>query len=109
MNILLFGAPNFFVPRMPPPTIWPPGGPDKASYYDNSPLRATLERLVDFDRINGGEMRFSVGAVDIRSGNFTYFDSTTHRIGFEHIAASGSLPPGFPATRSATAIFGTVA
>ena len=105
MNILLFGAPHFFVPRMPPPTVWPPGGPDKASYYDNAPLRATLERLVDFDRINGGEMRFSVGAVDIRSGNFTYFDSKTHRIGFEHIAASGSLPPGFPATKIGDSYF----
>ena len=105
MNILLFGAPNFFVPRMPPPTVWPPGSPDKASYYDNAPLRATLERLVDFDRINAGEMRFSVGAVDIRSGNFAYFDSKTHRIGFEHIAASGSLPPGFPATRIGDSYF----
>jgi NTE family protein len=99
MNILLFGAPNFFAPRLPPPAIWPPGSPDKASYYDNTPLRATLERLVDFDRINSGEMRFSVGAVEVGSGNFTYFDSKTHRIAFEHIAASGSLPPGFPATK----------
>ena len=63
-----------------------------------APLKATLERLVDFDRINSGEMRFSVGAVNVRSGNFTYFDTTTHRIGPEHIMASGSLPPGFPAT-----------
>jgi NTE family protein len=99
MGILLFGAPNFFVPRLPPPTIWPPGSPDKASYYDNTPLRATLERLVDFDRINSNEMRFSVGAVEVRSGNFTYFDNATHKIAFEHIAASGSLPPGFPATK----------
>jgi NTE family protein len=99
LGILLFGAPNFFVPRMPPPTVWPPTGPDKASYYDNAPLQVTLERLVDFDRINSGEMRFSVGAVDIRSGNFTYFDSKTHKIRYEHIAASGSLPPGFPATK----------
>jgi NTE family protein len=98
-NTLLFGAPNFFMPRMPPPYIWPPGSADKASYYDNKPLRATLERLVDFDRINSGEMRFSVGAVEVRSGNFIYFDSKTHKIAFEHIAASGSLPPGFPATR----------
>ena len=98
-NTLLFGAPHFFVPRMPPPHIWPPMSADKASYYDNSALRATLERLVDFDRINSGEMRFSVGAVEVRSGNFTYFDSKTHKITFEHIAASGSLPPGFPATR----------
>ena len=99
VGVLLFGAPNFFVPRLPPPAVWPPGSPDKASYYDNTPLRATLERLIDFDRINAGEMRFSVGAVDVRSGNFIYFDTTTHKIGFEHIAASGSLPPGFPATR----------
>jgi NTE family protein len=99
MGILLFGTPNFFVPRVPPPTIWPPGSPDKASYYDNTPLRGTLERLIDFDRINSDEMRFSVGAVEVSSGNFTYFDTTTHEIGFEHIAASGSLPPGFPATK----------
>ena len=97
-SILLFGAPNFFVPRMPPPLFWPPRIATKASYYDNSPLRTTLERLVDFDRINAGEMRFSVGAVDICSGDFTYFDTTTHRIGAEHVMASGSLPPGFPAT-----------
>ena len=105
MNVLLFGAPNFFVPRMPPPTVWPPGSPDKASYYDNASLRTTLEQLVDFDRINAGEMRFSVGAVDIRSGNFTYFDSKTHKIGYEHVAASGSLPPGFPATRIGDSYF----
>jgi NTE family protein len=99
MNILLFGTPNFFVPRLPPPILWRPGSPDKASYYDNTLLRATLERLVDFDRINSGEMRFSVGAVEVSSGNFAYFDTTTHKIAFEHIAASGSLPPGFPATK----------
>ena len=98
MNILMFGAPNFFVPRMPSPMLWPAGKPHKASYYDTTPLRATLERLVDFDLINSGRMRFSVGAVDICSGNFTYFDSTTHRIRVEHVIASGSLPPGFPAT-----------
>ena len=105
MGVLLFGAPNFFGPRMPPAALWPPGSPDKASYYDNTPLRATLEQLVDFDRINAGEMRFSVGAVDIRTGNFTYFDSKTHRIAFEHIAASGSLPPGFPATKVGDSYF----
>jgi NTE family protein len=105
IGVLLFGAPNFFVPRMPPPAVWPPGSPDKASYYDNTPLRATLERLIDFDRINAAEMRFSVGAVDIVSGNFTYFDCTTHKIAFEHIAASGSLPPGFPATKIGDSYF----
>jgi NTE family protein len=97
-NILMFGAPHFFSPRMPPPTLWPHGKADQASYYDTSPLKPTLERLVDFDLVNAGPMRFSVGAVNVRSGNFIYFDSTTHRIRTEHVMASGSLPPGFPAT-----------
>jgi predicted acylesterase/phospholipase RssA len=61
-------------------------------------LKATLERLVDFDRINAGAMRFSVGAVNVRTGNFAYVDTTTHRISAAHVIASGSLPPGFPAT-----------
>ena len=62
-----------------------------------SALKATLERLVDFDRLNSGETRLSVGAVNVRSGNLAYFDTTTHRIGAEHIMASGALPPAFPA------------
>jgi NTE family protein len=60
-------------------------------------LKSTLERLIDFDRINAGETRFSVGAVNIGTGNFVYFDNATHTIGPEHIMASGAMPPGFPA------------
>jgi len=92
------GAPGFFQPRVPPPFVYPNGSPEALSYYDVAPLRATLERLVDFDRINDGQIRFSVGAVNVRTGNFVYFDSTTHLIGPAHVMASGSLPPGFPAT-----------
>jgi NTE family protein len=98
MNNLLFGVHDFFVPRIPPPLLFPPSSPEKASLYDNSPVRATLARLVDFDRINSGVMRLSVGAVDVRSGNFTYFDTKTHEIRVDHIIASGSLPPGFAVT-----------
>jgi NTE family protein len=98
LNILLFGTPHFFVPRLPPAAHWLGGSADKASYYDHTPLKPTLERLVDFDRINAGLMRFSVGAVNVCSGNFAYFDSTTDRIRPEHVLASGSLPPGFAAT-----------
>ena len=95
-NTLLKGAAGFFTPRWPPPYLFPPGTIEATSWYDTAPLRSTLENLVDFDRINSGEMRFSVGAVNIRSGNFVYFDSSTHTIKPEHILASGALPPGFP-------------
>jgi NTE family protein len=97
-NIVLFGAPHFFTPRFPPPVLWPAGSVDKASFYDTTPLKATLEGLVDFDRINAGHMRFSVGAVNVATGNFTYFDTMTHCIRAEHVIASGWLPPGFAAT-----------
>jgi NTE family protein len=95
-NALFNGAPGFFTARFPPPYLYPPGAIEATSWYDTKPLIGTLENLVDFDRINAGPMRFSVGSVNIRSGNFVYFDSTTHKIRPEHILASGALPPGFP-------------
>jgi NTE family protein len=96
--IAMFGAPSFFVPRFPPTEFSPSERPDKLSFYDVAPLKATLERLVDFDRINNGHIRLSVGAVNVRSGNLTAFDNTAHKIDVRHIVASGSLPPGFAAT-----------
>jgi len=93
---LIGGAPDFFTLRLPPPYLAPSGSVEALSYYDVSPLKATLERLVDFDRINQGELRFSVGATNVRTGNFAYFDTKTHHIRAEHVMASGALPPGFP-------------
>ena len=98
LAILLFGVPGFFKPRQPPPLFYPVSSPAAMSYYDIAPLKATLERLVDFDLLNAGAIRFSVGTVNIRSGNFVYFDNATHQIGPHHVMASGSLPSGFPAT-----------
>jgi NTE family protein len=99
--IATFGVPGFFTPRFPPAPLWPRGSPQSQSYYDTAPLRATLERLVDFDRINDLKTRLSVGAVSVTTGNFKYFDNFEFRklgkkIGPEHIMASGALPPGFP-------------
>jgi NTE family protein len=87
------GQKGFFIPR-----ALPGAGPAEASFYDTAPLRATLERFADFDRINDTrQMRVSVGAVNVRTGNFIYFDNTREKLRPEHFMASGALPPGFPA------------
>ncbi|MDR2852940.1 MAG: patatin-like phospholipase family protein [Burkholderiaceae bacterium] len=91
----MWGIPGFFEPRHSY-AFWLGGASPVLSFYDTAPLRATLERLVDFDRINAGETRVSIGAVNVRSGNSVYFDNAYGRIGPEHIMASGALPPGFP-------------
>lgn len=96
-GVLVNGVPGFFDPRLPPPPLQPAGTPAAISWYDTSRLRPTLERLIDFDRINDkAAMRFSVGAVNVCTGNFVYFDNATDRLQPEHIMASGALPPAFP-------------
>ena len=94
---LFAGASGFFTLRQPAPWLYPHGALEATSFYETKLLKSTLERLVDFDRINAGQMRFSVGAVNVRTGNFIYFDNERHTIRPEHVMASGSLPPGFPA------------
>ncbi|MCC6718119.1 MAG: DUF3734 domain-containing protein [Acetobacteraceae bacterium] len=93
LTALVFGQPGFFRPNAMNAWIT---GRSPTSYYDTAELRRTLERLVDFDRINAREMRFSVGAVAVRTGNFRYFDNRHETILPEHVMASGALPPGFP-------------
>jgi NTE family protein len=95
---LIEGQPGFFRPRMASPLLQRHSSPATTSWYDTAPLRATLERLVDFDRINDARsMRVSIGAVNVRTGNFAYFDNTHGKLRLEHFMASGALPPGFPA------------
>ncbi|MEK7266738.1 MAG: patatin-like phospholipase family protein [Pseudomonadota bacterium] len=93
-SAMMFGQPGFFAPRAPFDWLAPER---PLSFYDTSALKSTLERLVDFDRINiSKETRLSVGAVNVRTGRFAYFDSAEIKIRPEHIMASGALPPGFP-------------
>lgn len=94
--VMAAGVPGFFTPRGLPPMLEPPGTCAALSFYDTAPLRATLDELVDWDLVNDGPVRLSVGAVDVENGNFRYFDSRIERLDARHVMASGALPPGLP-------------
>jgi NTE family protein len=86
------GVPGFYRWR----SLYELIGQDAAlSFYDTTPLRHTLEELIDFDLLNSGIVRLSLGAVNVRTGRSVYFDSTECEIRPEHIMASGALPPAF--------------
>ena len=95
-----FGVPGMFRPRLWPSMLMPEGTAGAISFYDSAPLKETLDACVDWDLLNDGPVRLSVGAVDVESGNFEYWDTRGHgsntRIDARHIMASGALPPGLP-------------
>ena len=90
------GQPGLFTPNLISPWLRPRGAPGATAFYDSTPLRETLLALIDFDRINSGETRFAVGAVNVANGNFAYFDNAHTTINVDHIMASGALPPALP-------------
>ena len=102
MGRLVQGQPGFFAPRHPTPWFSFAGAQSATSYYDSTPLCETLEELVDFSLLNEKRTRFSVGAVNVLSGNFAYFDNQHETIGPEHVMASGALPPALPMVKIGT-------
>ena len=99
------GQPGFFKPHDINAWMSPAGARTATSFYDNSPLRETLLELVDFSIINERRARFSVGAVNVLTGNFVYFDNRDEEIMPEHVMASGALPPALPMVKIGTDYF----
>ena len=99
---MLNGQPGFFAPRFPNPWLSFTGAQSATSYYDSSPLQETLRELVDFSLLNDRSVRFSVGAVNVLSGNFIYFDNADGQIEPAHVLASGALPPALPMIKIGT-------
>ncbi|KTD23788.1 patatin-like phospholipase [Legionella lansingensis] len=96
---VFFGLDGFFKPRPLPPNPFTRDTPDKLSFYDTSELRGTLERLIDFDRINDKKITLCLGAVNVTSGEMEFFNNQMMTITVDHVMASGALPPGFPAIK----------
>ena len=96
MSAATIGVAGFYRPRMPPASFAADGTEAALSVYDTTPLKATLEELVDFDLINRGQVRLSLGAVNVCKGTSIYFDTNNTLIHADHVRASGALPPGFP-------------
>ncbi len=99
LEAVLMGQPNFWVPRIPSPALTPVMPTEQASWCDTAPMRSTLQRLASFDRINRGDTRLSLGATRVTTGDLVFFDNTRDVITPAHVLASGSLPPGFAATK----------
>ena len=99
---MMNGQPGFFAPRFPNPWLSFTGAQSATSCYDNSPLQETLSELVDFSLLNDRAIRFSVGAVNVLTGNFIYFDNAVEQIEPAHVMASGALPPALPMVKIGT-------
>ena len=99
-SALMNGVKGFFEPN---PWSWfglgAPLGPERAGFYSTAPLERTLSELISLERLNQGEMRLTVGAANVQTGEMRYFDSRDTALDLRHVMASGALPPGFPAVR----------
>ena len=99
LTAMLFGAPNFFTPRLPPPM---PFARRRSVHAELLRRRSAQSDARAAGRFRPDQFRARCASASARSTCGPAISSistpTTHRIGPEHIMASGSLPPGFPAT-----------
>jgi NTE family protein len=81
------GIPGFSTPRTMNPWLQIPGQQGSTSFYDTQNLRSTLEYLIDWDMLNNQQHRLSVGAVNVETGNFRFFDTSLETLTPEHVMA----------------------
>lgn len=86
----LFGVIGHFHPRAPTFPF-----EDFKSLYDLAPLRLTVQRLVDFGRLNSGQLRLTIACTDIETGETVYIDTSRQQLTVDHLMASCGLLPEF--------------
>lgn len=97
---LLNGVPGFFSPNAAVlKGLDAPIGVERAALYSVDPLKEFLPELVDFERLNSGDPRFTLGLVGVADSQMRYFDSFYGKIALDHVLGSSAVPPTFPAVR----------
>jgi predicted acylesterase/phospholipase RssA len=89
-----FGNSAFYWPRLDYFRL-----PFWTNFYELGPIRRTLETHVDLARIARADVKLVVTATDIESGEIVEFanNDPAKPITMDHLIASGSLPPSYPA------------
>ena len=94
-SLAVLGNPGMYRPN---PTLFTTPW-TATSLYDTTPLRRILTELVDPEKLNGEQPQAIVGATNVSTGEMEFFDRRCPGgLTFDHVIASGSLPPGFPMT-----------
>lgn len=99
MRAMFGGRPRLFNPTLP--GIWAMHflAPNDDHLHSTAAMRQTLAELIDFDRLNDGETRVIVTALDQETSEDVVFDSATTRLTVDHVMASSALPLIFPPVR----------
>ena len=72
--------------------------PRETSAIPSSELRDLVLELVDFQRVNSGNVRIVLGASNFDTGAETFFDNDRHVLTIDHVLASTALPGMAPVT-----------
>lgn len=89
---MALGHPALFVPSWP--GIWEilPGMPADRALFRRDRMRRLFEEMIDFDRLNGGEIEVTVTALDAETGAIEAFRNTDAPLTVDHVMASTALP-----------------